>query len=136
VKVSNRDLPALLDRKLVRAVREAIPSAEVIHEAVEVFKALANPIRVRLLHALAHEELSVGDLAHAFDLPLSTVSHQLAVFRRLRLVSSRDQGRLTFYRASDEFIGHLVHDALAHVATRLPSARHHHRHRVPSPKRH
>jgi DNA-binding transcriptional ArsR family regulator len=134
VKVSNYSLPPLLDAKRVRAAREAVPSDEVIAEAVEVFKALANPIRVRILHALAHDELSVGDLAHAFDLPLSTVSHQLALFRRLRLVSSRNEGRLTFYRAIDDFVGHLVHDGLAHVAARLPSARHHHPHRVGSRK--
>jgi ArsR family transcriptional regulator len=135
VKVSNHDLPAVLDPRRVRAARRAVPSAEVIGDAVEVFKALANPIRVRILHALAHYELSVGDLAHAFDLPLSTVSHQLALLRRLHLVSSRDQGRLTFYRAIDEFVGHLVHDGLAHVAARMPSARHHHPHRLGPRKR-
>ena len=88
VKVSKYDLPAVLDPKRIRAAREGLPSPEVVSEAVEVFKALANPIRVRILHALAHDELSVGDLAHAFELPLSTVSHKLALLRRLRLVSS------------------------------------------------
>ena len=136
MKVSKCDLPAVLDPKRIRAAREGLPSAEVVNEAVEVFKALANPIRVRILHALAHDELSVGDLAHAFDLPLSTVSHQLALLRRLRLVSSRDEGRLTFYQATDEFVGHLVHDGLAHVASRLPGARHHHTHFVATRKRH
>lgn len=130
MKVSNHPLPAVLDPKRVRTARRAVPSDEVVAEAVEVFKAIANPIRLRILHALAHDELSVGDLAHAFDLPLSTVSHQLALFRRLRLVSSRSEGRITFYRAIDAFVGHLVHDGLAHVASRLPSARHDHAHRV------
>jgi DNA-binding transcriptional ArsR family regulator len=126
----------VLDAKRVRAARESVPRPDVVNEAVAVFKALANPIRVRILHALAHHELSVGDIAHAFDLPLSTVSRQLALLRTLRLVSSRDEGRLTFYRATDAFVGHLVHDGLAHVATRLPGAQHHHRHLVGARKRH
>jgi hypothetical protein len=44
-------------------------------------------------------------------------------------------GRATLYRAVDEFVGHLVHDGLAHVATRVSSARHHHRHRISARKR-
>jgi ArsR family transcriptional regulator len=135
VKVTKYKLPAVVDAKRVRSAREGMPSPDVVGEAVEVFKALGNPIRVRVLHALAHDELSVGDLAHAFQLPLSTVSHQLALLRKLRLVSGRDEGRLTFYRATDAFIGHLVHDGLAHVANRLPGARHHHRHAVAPRKR-
>lgn len=135
MKVSNYYLPRVLNARRVREARAGLPAPAVVDEAVEVFKALANPMRIRILHALAHDELSVGDLAHAFELPLSTVSHQLALLRRLRLVASRDEGRLTFYRATDEFVGHLVHDGLAHVAARLPGARHHHSHLVSTRKR-
>ncbi|MEO6951656.1 MAG: metalloregulator ArsR/SmtB family transcription factor [Polyangia bacterium] len=125
----------MLDADRVRAARDGIPAADVVNEAIEVFKALANPIRVRILHALAHDELSVGDLAHAFELPLSTVSHQLSLLRRVRLVASRDEGRLTIYRATDQFVGRLVHDALGHAVTRIPGAHHHHPHGVKRKKR-
>ena len=77
--------------------------------------------------------MSVGDLARAMDLSLSTTSHQLSLLRRMKLVSSRDVGRVTFYRAIDDFVGHLVHDCLAHVGGKLGLAAtpHHHRHRLP-----
>jgi DNA-binding transcriptional ArsR family regulator len=111
-------------------VRGGLPGPEVVADAIEVFKALSNPIRLRLVHALAHDELCVGDLARAFDLTMSAVSHQLALLRRLKLVASRDDGCQTYYRIADDFVGHLVHDCLAHVGQRRPGRSHHHRHRL------
>ena len=40
---------------------------------------------------------------------------QLAILRLLRLVAAREEGRQTFYRVIDHFVGDLVHDCLAHV---------------------
>jgi DNA-binding transcriptional ArsR family regulator len=67
------------------------------------------------MHALAHDEMSVGDLARALGLSMSALSHQLAILRLLRLVAAREEGRTTFYRVIDRFVGDLVHDCLAHV---------------------
>ena len=78
----------------------------------------------------------MGDLARALGLSLSVTSHQLALLRPPRLVAARDESRLTYYRAIDDFVGHLVHDALAHAGAMLGarSAPHHHGHRVPRPR--
>ena len=132
-----RALPGIVSAAKVRGTREGLPVPAVLREAAEVFRLLANPIRLSLMHALAHDELTVGDLARALDLSLSATSHQLALLRRMRLVASRDEGRLTHYRATDEFVGHLVHDCLAHVGERLgwQSGPHHHAHRVPRPRK-
>lgn len=97
---------------------QGLPLAGVVEDAVEVFQALANPTRVRVLHALAHEELCVGDLARVLGTSMSALSHQLALLRRVRLVRARDEGRQTFYSVSDPFVGDLVHDCLAHVEGR------------------
>lgn len=124
-------LPEVVSAKNVAATRDGMPAAEAVADAVEVFRLLASPVRLRLMHALAHNEMSVGDLARAMGLSLSRASHQLALLRRMKLVSSRDEGRLTFYRASDDFVGHLVHDCLAHVGDRLAvRGGAHHAHRL------
>jgi DNA-binding transcriptional ArsR family regulator len=127
-------LPEIVDRRTVAATRQGLPAHEVVMDAVEVFSILASPVRLRIMHALAHHEMSVGDLARAMGLSLSRTSHQLALLRRMKLVASRDDGRLTFYRATDDFVGHLVHDCLAHVGEKLAVASrpHHHRHRLSS----
>ena len=115
MKVSLPALPAVVSPRKVTATRRDLPVPEVVADAVEVFRVLASPARLRLLHALTHREMSVGDLARAMSLSLSVTSHQLALLRRMKLVAARDEGRLTFYRAIDPLVGHLVHDCLAHV---------------------
>lgn len=121
----------------VAAARAAYPTAEVVRDAVEVFKALASPVRLSLLHALTHDELTVGDLARSLDLSLSVTSHQLAVLRHLKLVEGRDEGRLTFYRCTDRKVSHLVHDCLERVGELLgmPHPKLHGRRRSGSPSK-
>jgi DNA-binding transcriptional ArsR family regulator len=123
-------LPRLVDAKTVRQVRAALPTEEATAAAVEVFLALSNPLRLRIMHALAHEELCVGDLAHVLDLSMSAVSHQLAFLRHIKLVAARDEGRKSYYRIVDAFVAQLVHDCLAHVGDELAGMPHRHPHRL------
>ena|SRR5579863_2331683 len=109
------DLPDLVDAKKVATVRDGLPEQDVLRDAAEIFKALGSSVRLSILHALTHDELSVGDLAHALDLSLSVASQHLSLLRRLKLVAGRDEGRQTFYRVIDDLVGHLVHDSLVHV---------------------
>ena len=127
---SRYPLPDVVSAEKVAATRKGLPAHEVVADAVEVFRLLASPVRLRIMHALAHHELSVGDLARALSLSLSRTSHQLALLRPVKLVQAREAGRTTFYRATDDFVGHLVHDCLAHVGDKLATAArpHHHRH--------
>src|SRR5438034_812533 len=81
----------------------ALPIDDAVQDATEMFQALANPTRIRIMHALAHDEMSVGDLARALELSMSALSHQLAILRLLRLVATREDGRQTFYRVIDHF---------------------------------
>ena len=129
-------LPAIVDARVVTATRKGLPAPEVLVEATEVFRLLSNRVRLSLLHALSHAEMTVGDVARALDLSLSATSHQLASLRRMRLVASRDEGRLTYYRANDDFVGHLVHDCLAHVQAQFghTATPHHHAHALGAPK--
>jgi DNA-binding transcriptional ArsR family regulator len=109
------ELPAIVSARGIAATRRHLPEPGAVTDAVEVFRVLASPVRLRLLHALSHREMSVGDLARSMELSLSATSHQLALLRRMKLVAARDEGRLTFYRAIDPLVGHLVHDCLVHV---------------------
>jgi len=116
VQAFNLHLPEAFEAEKVRSTVADLPPEPVVADASEVFKALTNPTRIRIMHALTHEEMCVGDLARALNLSMSALSHQLALLRRLRLVAAREEGRQTFYRVIDRFVGHLVHDCLEHVA--------------------
>ena len=97
-----------------------LPSENALLSAVEVFKALGNPQRLSIIHALTHDELSVGELARTLGFSLTVTSQHLAILRRLRLVQGRDDGRLTFYRVIDGVVSHLVHDCLEHCGAPEP----------------
>jgi ArsR family transcriptional regulator len=75
---------------------KAAPDA--LDESVELFKAVADPVRLRLLHLLVAGEVCVCHLHEALDLPQSTVSRHLAYLRRRGLVIGRKEGLWVHYR--------------------------------------
>jgi DNA-binding transcriptional ArsR family regulator len=63
----------------------------------DVFSALANPIRRRILELLREEVLAAGEIAARFDLNRPAVSEHLQVLRSVNLVWEETRGRQRFY---------------------------------------
>jgi len=99
----------------IARVREKALSFEEILGLSETFKALGDPTRIRILHALAQEELCVCDLAEVLEMTHSAVSHQLRTLRNMRLVKYRKEGKMVFYSLDDDHIINLFNQGLAHV---------------------
>ena len=81
----------------------------------ELFQALADPTRVRILSALWAGELCVCDLAAALGMTQSAVSHQLRTLRQLRLVKRRKAGQMVYYSLDDEHVVALFRQGVDHV---------------------
>ena len=81
----------------------------------ELFRAFSDPSRIRIISALAAEELNVGTLADSVGLSESAVSHQLRVLRQMHLVRVRKEGRQVFYALDDEHVSDLYRRGLDHV---------------------
>ncbi len=83
----------------------------------EIFKALGDPTRVRLLYALSHAELTVGDLARLLQMEesLSAVSHHLRLLRSLRIVQDRREGKQVYYALEDDHIARVLQQSLEHI---------------------
>jgi len=81
----------------------------------ELFRALGDPHRVRIVATLLQGECNVRALAQAIGLSESAVSHHLRHLRQLRLARARKQGRHVFYRLDDEHIQELLLRSLDHV---------------------
>ena len=64
----------------------------------EVYKALADPTRRRILALLRDREMSAGELAEHFDLAKPTLSGHFAVLREARLVTPEKTGTTIIYR--------------------------------------
>jgi DNA-binding transcriptional ArsR family regulator len=108
------------DAARVAEVRAAQPDASTVERLAEIFKALGDPTRVRLLSALAAAELCVCDLATLLTLSESAVSHQLRLLRSLRLVRARRDGRMVFYRLDDDHIVRLLAQGREHAEEGAP----------------
>ena len=64
----------------------------------EVYKALADPTRRRILELLREREMSAGELADHFDLAKPTLSGHFAVLKAADLVQSEKHGTTITYR--------------------------------------
>jgi len=76
----------------------------------EFFKALAHPIRIRILDQLRAGEVGVNELSSRLQLEQSTLSQQLAVLRKSNIVTGRKEGQNVFYSISDPAIFRLLDD--------------------------
>lgn len=81
----------------------------------DLFSALSDPTRVRIIDLLLDDELSVGSIAEQLGLTESAVSHQLRGLRLQRIVRARKQGRQVFYCLEDEHIAELFRLGLQHM---------------------
>jgi DNA-binding transcriptional ArsR family regulator len=103
--------------KISTARENALPAAEV--EAMsQLFKAVADPGRLRILYALAGEEMCVCDLSALLEVSESAVSHQLRLLRTLNLVTNRREGTVLYYRLADDHITDLIALTLNHLRER------------------
>lgn len=80
--------------------REPLSPGQAV-ELAKVFKALGDPVRLRLASLIAsHEggEACVCDLTDAFDLSGPTISHHLKVLREAGLITGERRGTWVYYR--------------------------------------
>ena len=66
------------------------------------FRALGDPLRVRMLDLLRDQELSVRSLAHQLGASQQNVSKHLAVLVDAGMLARRKQGNHVYYRIADE----------------------------------
>src|SRR5690625_904607 len=82
----------------------------------QTFKALADPTRIKILHLLCDQELSVNSIAETLDLNQSNVSHQLRFLKNLRLVKYRREGKTIYYSHDDEHVIKILKQSIEHAS--------------------
>lgn len=89
-------------------------------DLAKVFKALGDPVRLRLLSMIASRaggEVCVCDLTPAFDLSQPTISHHLKLLKQAGLIDSERRGTWVYYRLLPQMT-----DRLAAILTRPAGA--------------
>ena len=81
----------------------------------QVFRALAHPVRLRILDILSKQEACVCHLTAILGQRQPYVSQQLATLRESGLVADRREGTLVYYRHVDEHLAVLLGEGKALV---------------------
>lgn len=101
-----------------------VPSSELQKLKAEFFRALAHPVRIRLLEVLTERgATSVQELQHALDIDQPIVSQQLARLKASGIVTATRQGTVILYAVTDPLIADLLHVAKQILNRRLVGVR-------------
>jgi DNA-binding transcriptional ArsR family regulator len=116
VNESFESCEAVCDTAMVFEARSALPDARKTMALADLFSALADPTRVRIVATLDNREMCVGDIAATLGLSQSATSHQLRTLREQGLVRSTRKGRMVYYTLDDDHVSHLYREGLTHVS--------------------
>lgn len=105
----------VVDYEKVNRVKRQLPAGQDIYELSNTFKVLGDPTRLKIVLALANEEMCVCDLSLLVDVSVSAISHQLRLLKNMRLVSYRKEGKMVYYRLDDDHVKNLIREASKHV---------------------
>jgi DNA-binding transcriptional ArsR family regulator len=84
--------------------------------AADIFRALGDAGRLRLLALMLQGEMCVSEIATALEDSLPAVSQRLKLLKSERIVAARRQGKHVIYSLADQHIADLISNALAHAA--------------------
>lgn len=86
-----------------------------IEHTSQLFKALSDPTRIKILHLLFQKECSVNEIAEQLNMNQSTISHQLKYLKQLRLVKKRREKTSLFYSPDDYHVINLLEQTIEHI---------------------
>lgn len=101
--------------KNVNKVKDGMLTEREFLFLAELFKALGDYTRVRILYALSVNELCVCALAEVLEMSQSAISHQLRLLRAAKLVRYRKEGKNVFYTLDDEHVRSLITQGMVHI---------------------
>ncbi|GIU80972.1 MAG: ArsR family transcriptional regulator [Acidobacteria bacterium] len=109
--------------KKAKAKKKVEMSDEVLEMIADRFRLLSDPMRLRILHTLGDEEMSVTELVKATGAGQANISKHLSVLLNAGVVSRRKEGLNSFYRVSDETIFELCDAVCSHLVKQLEMRR-------------
>jgi ArsR family transcriptional regulator len=73
-----------------------------IDQASRAIKAMAHPLRLKILCVLGNQEISVQDIVDCVGTSQSNISQHLAILREKGVLRTRKEANRVYYRVSDE----------------------------------
>lgn len=87
---------------------ELIGRKEQIERTAQAMRAIAHPLRLKILCVLGGHEMRVRDIVEAVGTSQSNVSQHLAILREKRILNPRKIANHVYYSVGDERVLRLV----------------------------
>jgi DNA-binding transcriptional ArsR family regulator len=104
-----------INQKKVEKTLKTIPALDEIKQMADIFKALSDPSRLKIVLTILNREHCVCDIAKICSQTDSAISHQLRVLRTLKIVKNRREGKIIYYSLEDDHVISLINMSLDHV---------------------
>jgi len=126
-RISNPPKRAVARKPTVsRAARSAQQSADELHAVFDAvaryFSLLAEPTRLRILHAICQSEQSVSAIVAATGATQTNVSRHLALLLRAGVVGRRREGSTVYYAIADPEFVTICRSVCVRIAGRIDAA--------------
>jgi ArsR family transcriptional regulator len=96
------------DPRRVGRVFDRMPSDRAFEEIAVRLRAMADPVRARIMYALTIEPLCVCELSRLLEMSMPAVSHHLRVLMLSGILTVRKEGKFACYSLRDrELVGTL-----------------------------
>ncbi len=113
--MNKKDYKHTLDETSASQIKERLLSDRLISRLSDLYKALGDPTRIKIIAALSAGELCVHEITQLLDVSQSAVSHQLRVLRSVGLVTYRKEGKHVIYNLDDEHVHTIFDCGLEHI---------------------
>lgn len=104
-----------IDEISIRGLKDSLHEEKEIHLLTNIFKALSDPTRLRIIYVLSKSSLCVCDISTILDMTQSSISHHLRVLRDTKLVKFKREGKLVIYSLDDDHVLKLFEQGLDHA---------------------
>lgn len=104
-----------IHENVLSKVKEEMPPDDNIIDTAELFKIFGDSTRASIICALSISEMCVCDIAALLSMSSSAISHQLRILKQSRVVKSRREGKVVYYRLMDEHIKQIFSVAFDHI---------------------
>lgn len=80
---------------------ENLPEETETNEKVDIFKAMADPTRLKILYLLEGNKLCACQIVNALDKPQPTISHHLSILIKANLVKWEKTGKWKYFQLNN-----------------------------------
>jgi len=105
----------MIHQEVVESTKRKMPEEKTFHSLASFFKIVGDNTRIKILYALDQNEMCVCDIANLLGMTKSSISHQLALLRKSKIVKCRKELKQVYYTLDDEHISQVFELGLEHI---------------------